>query len=166
LLWRTRPPRSINDMVDCCPRPGGRPHVATSLHHACWRFGTRLADCGARAAVENTSNRILGTGSPSAARELLTAFHLGLRETGYVGGQNIKIEYRWTEGQYERLPALAAELLQRQVTAIVTTVGSRAGLSRRSKSHAVCSLAARDFRTGSQRGDRPSLHAEPILEPL
>jgi putative ABC transport system substrate-binding protein len=46
----------------------------------------------------------LGTGSPSASREILTAFHLGLRETGYVEGQNIKIEYMWAEGQYDRLP--------------------------------------------------------------
>jgi putative tryptophan/tyrosine transport system substrate-binding protein len=71
----------------------------------------------------------LGTGSPNASREVLTAFHLGLRETGYVEGQNIKIEYIWAEGQYDRLPALAAELVQRQVTAIVTTGGSRAALA-------------------------------------
>jgi putative tryptophan/tyrosine transport system substrate-binding protein len=71
----------------------------------------------------------LGTGSPGALQELLAAFHRGLGETGYVEGQNIKIEYRFAEGQYNRLPALAAELVQYQVTAIVTTGGSRAALA-------------------------------------
>ena len=71
----------------------------------------------------------LGTGSPGALQEPLGAFHRGLGEMGYIEGQNIKIEYRFAEGQYNRLPALAAELVQHQVTAIVTTGGSRAALA-------------------------------------
>jgi putative ABC transport system substrate-binding protein len=71
----------------------------------------------------------VGTGAPGAVQELLSAFHRGLKETGYVEGQNIKIEYRFAEGHYNRLPALAAELVQRQVTAIVTTGGSSAALA-------------------------------------
>ena len=71
----------------------------------------------------------LGTGSPGALQEPLAAFHRGLGEMGYIEGQNIKIEYRFAEGQYNRLPALAAELVQHQVTAIVTTGGSRAALA-------------------------------------
>jgi putative ABC transport system substrate-binding protein len=60
----------------------------------------------------------LSPGSPESDAFRLTGFRQGLNETGYVEGENVTIEYRWAQGQYDRLPALAADLVRRQVTVI------------------------------------------------
>ena len=60
----------------------------------------------------------LNSGSPGPYASFLAAFHHGLGETGYVEGQNVAVEYRSAEGSYDRLPALAADLVRRQVDVI------------------------------------------------
>ena len=65
----------------------------------------------------------LNAGSPAAFSELAAVFRQGLSETGYVEGQNVITEYRWAEGQYDRLPALAADLVNRRVVVIASTGG-------------------------------------------
>jgi putative ABC transport system substrate-binding protein len=67
---------------------------------------------------------ILSSASLSAFTDLLGAFRQGLKESGYTEGQNVAFESRWAEGHFERLPELAAELVQLRAAVIVTTGGS------------------------------------------
>jgi putative tryptophan/tyrosine transport system substrate-binding protein len=70
----------------------------------------------------------LNSGSPGPLARSVAALRQGLKEGGYIEGQSVAIEYRWAEGQTDRLPALAADLVHRQV-AVIVAPDSAAGLA-------------------------------------
>ena len=71
---------------------------------------------------------ILGIGSPDVYKSYLAAFRQGLNETGYVEDQNVAIEYRWGNGDFNRMPALTSDLVNRQVDVIVA--GASTGIAK------------------------------------
>ena len=73
----------------------------------------------------------LQSGSPDGSAHMVAAFQTGLREAGYIEGHNVGVIYRFADGQYDRLPALAAELLQSQVAVLAATGGDPAVLAAR-----------------------------------
>jgi putative ABC transport system substrate-binding protein len=77
--------------------------------------------------AQQTQHPVIGLLSSRSAdvdASLVTALHEGLAESGFAEGRNVKIEYRWAQGQYERLPSLAAELVKLPVTVLVSTGGT------------------------------------------
>jgi putative ABC transport system substrate-binding protein len=79
----------------------------------------------------------LNAASAGPFRQQIAAFREGLKESGYVEGQNVAVEYRWAEGQYDRLPALAADLVRRQVSVIVAGGGAPAVLAAKTATTAI-----------------------------
>jgi putative ABC transport system substrate-binding protein len=80
----------------------------------------------ATVAILNTSrmnDRVFSSRSASPSAEMVAAFRQSLSRAGYIEGRNVAIEYRWADGQYDRLPALAADLVRRRVDVIVATGG-------------------------------------------
>ena len=78
----------------------------------------------------------MGNSTPSLEPKLLSAFRDGLRDFGYVEGQNIRVEYRWAEGRYERFPDLIAELVRLKVDLIVVA-GTPATLAAKRATNAI-----------------------------
>ena len=59
----------------------------------------------------------------------VAAFRKGLSDTGYIEGQNVSVEYHWLEGQFDRLPALMADLVRRRIAVIATPAGNAAAIA-------------------------------------
>jgi ABC-type uncharacterized transport system substrate-binding protein len=74
----------------------------------------------------------LNSGSADVYSDRITAFHQGLRQLGYIDGENVVIVYRWALGLYDRLPAFAAELVEKKVSVLVATGGEPAALAAKS----------------------------------
>jgi putative tryptophan/tyrosine transport system substrate-binding protein len=93
----------------------------------------------------------LSSRSPAEAAESAEGFRRGLGQTGYFEGKNVTIEYRWAEGHYDRLPAMAAELVARQVAAIAAVGGEPSGLAAKAVTTTipiVCSLGGDAVKVG------------------
>ena len=97
-----------------------REFVAGLGHVAAWQVGLRAAQAQQQSAMPVIGFLNAGSANTSISLE---PFLQGLKESGFVEGQNVNIEYRWADGRYDRLPAMAADLVNRRVAVIVASGG-------------------------------------------
>jgi ABC-type uncharacterized transport system substrate-binding protein len=88
-----------------------------------------VAARGARQQAQMPAIGFLHSQSPDTNADRLRGFHRGLKDSGYVEGENVTIVYRWAENQIDRLPALAVDLVRRQVSVITTLGGTASALA-------------------------------------
>ena len=93
-------------------------------------LGGAVAAWPLAAKAQQSAMPVIGYLSGREANDKLeAAFHRGLKEAGFIEGQNVRIDYRWAQGQYDRLPGLVAELLRRPVDVLVATGGTLSALA-------------------------------------
>jgi putative ABC transport system substrate-binding protein len=100
-------------------------------------IGSAAAGWPLAARAQQTPMPVIGfldSRSPEAIGDRLAAFRQGLKETDFVDGENVRMEYRWAEGHYDRLPALAADLVRREVNVIVSAAGTAGALAAKAAS--------------------------------
>ena len=95
---------------------------AAAVHRGAWRGGVGVS--GTRAAVGGPGGRLRLCRIGRYLSRLSDPFRKGLGETGYVEGQSVTVEYHWLDGQYDRLPALMADLVRRRVAVIATPINA------------------------------------------
>ena len=108
----------FNDVVRCVPRPEGS---TCDGANSSLLLGGAAVSWPLAARAQQSPMPVIGflnTASPQSYPRPLSGFLKGLEEAGYVDGRNVAIQYRWAEGHNERLPAMAAGLVQNQVTMI------------------------------------------------
>jgi ABC-type uncharacterized transport system substrate-binding protein len=113
-------------------RGGWMPFHRTNRREVIALLGGAATTWPVRARSQQPAMPVIGFLSSRGAREsanVLAVFHRSLNEVGFVEGQNVAIEYRWADGQYERLASLAADLVQRRVSLIVATGGENSPLA-------------------------------------